>query len=199
MRDTHNEYKPHDVSSVASNNNIINTDEKVNNISKEAGSRGEAASFASKNRDIVITPRISEDGGIGTIGADKSIDEKAFVEGLWDNDINKEHSIKPDVIDNPETTLKTKLGFIDDSGQLTFIPTNVMITNTKVIAGIDVKNVFRDAKKYVDKYGGNESDYRKVVGKIESAKYIFDIHFVEDKNGNEYDFKIKSKTLKEGK
>ena len=127
------------------------------------------------------------------------VDEKAFVEGLWDNDINKEHSIKPDVIDNPETTLKTKLGFIDDSGQLTFIPTNVMITNTKVIAGIDVKNVFRDAKKYVDKYGGNESDYRKVVGKIESAKYIFDIHFVEDKNGNEYDFKIKSKTLKEGK
>ena len=115
------------------------------------------------------------------------------------NESSKKFVIKPDVIDDVETTLKTKLGFVDDTGQLTFIPTNVIITNTKVIAGVDVKKAFRNAKKYAEKYGGHQDDYRKVAGKIESAKYIFDIHFVKDKAGNEYDFKIKSKTLKEGK
>ncbi len=130
----------------------------------------------------------------------ENVGENEFDEGLLDDQTNSEKfKIKPDVIDDLETTLKNQLVFVDDNGQLTFIPTNVIITNTKVIAGADVKNAFRDAKKYVDKYGGNEGDYRKVAGKIESAKYIFDIHFVKDKAGNEYDFKIKSKTLKEGK
>ncbi len=130
----------------------------------------------------------------------ENVGENEFDEGLLDDQTNsKKFKIKPDVIDDLETTLKNQLVFVDDNGQLTFIPTNVIITNTKVIAGADVKNAFRDAKKYVDKYGGNEGDYHKVAGKIESAKYIFDIHFVKGKAGNEYDFKIKSKTLKEGK
>ena len=151
-------------------------------------------------------------------GYNNYIDPDRFVEGLWDDgksrikndtaenvenrqlenieNVDESGINKPNVMDDVETTLKTKLGFVDDNGQLTFIPTKAIITNTKIIASIDVKNVFRGANKYVDKYGGNESDYCKVAGKIESAKYIFDIHFVKDKVGNEYDFKIKSKTLK---
>ena len=76
--------KSHGVSSDASNYNILNADENVNNLLKEAGSRNGSASFASKNSGITTTPRINEDNGIRTIGVDKSIDEDAFIDGLWD-------------------------------------------------------------------------------------------------------------------
>ena len=116
----------------------------------------------------------------------------------------KKHGIeskinKPNVINDIDTSLKKKLGFRDDRDQLTFIPKNAIITNVKVIAGADVKRAFRNANKYAEQYGGSARDYKKVAGKIESAKYTFDVHFVKDKNGNEYDFKIKSKTLKKRK
>lgn len=151
----------------------------------------------SSNKKIEVTPYITEQDGIRTISADKNFEENAFVDGLWDGSPNRKNlKMKPEVINDIDTTLKKQLAFVDNTGQLTFIPTSVIITNTKVIAGTDVKSIFRDAKKYVNKYGGKESDYRKVVGKIESEKYIFDIHFVKDVFGNEYDFKIKSKTLR---
>lgn len=107
--------------------------------------------------------------------------------------------IKPNTLDATETSLKTRLGFQEDSGKLTFIPKNAIISNTKVIAGKDVKKVFRNAQKYADTYGGSKDDYSKIAGKIESDKYIFDIHFVKDNRGNEYDFKLKSKTEKRDK
>lgn len=71
---------------------------------------------------------------------------------------------------------------------MTFIPQNSIIDSTKVIAGNSEKTEFRSAQKYSDIYGGNNSKYSKVVGKIRSNKYIFDIHFVKDNKGNEYDF-----------
>ncbi len=164
------------------NNNKLNPNEVIEGIWEDS---------PNSSKNIVEKSQLESVENVG---------ENEFAEGLLDDQTNsKKFKIKPDVIDDLETTLKNQLVFVDDNGQLTFIPTNVIITNTKVIAGADVKNAFRDAKKYVDKYGGNEGDYRKVAGKIESAKYIFDIHFVKDKAGNEYDFKIKSKTLKEGK
>lgn len=135
---------------------------------------------------------------ISTNNQNSKLNPNEVIEGIWEDSPNKSKN-KPNIIDDAVTTLKIPLGFVDDSGQLTFIPTKAIITDTKVIAGNDVKNEFRDAKKYVDKYGGKENDYYKVVGKIESAKYIFDIHFVKDKAGKEYDFKIKSKTLKREK
>lgn len=104
--------------------------------------------------------------------------------------------IKPKTLNSGNTSLKTRLGFYDNSGKLTFIPKNSIISHTKVIAGNDVKTSFRNAQKYADKYGGSKQDYVKVAGVIESDKYTFDVHFVKDKNGNEYDFKIKSKKEK---
>jgi len=106
---------------------------------------------------------------------------------------------KPKIVDSTDTSLKKQLGFYDDSGTLTFIPKNSIIENTKVIAGNGVSTKFRSAQKYADKYGGSSDNYSKVVGKLESDKYIFDIHFVKDNKGNEYDFKIKDKTIKGGK
>ena len=137
--------------------------------------------------------------GSEIVGRNKyEINPDEVIAGIWDGSPDRENlKMKPEVINDIDTTLKKQLAFVDNSGQLTFIPTSVIITNTKVIAGTDVKSIFRDAKKYADKYGGKESDYRKVAGKIESKKYIFDIHFVKDAFGSEYDFKIKSKTLRE--
>lgn len=106
---------------------------------------------------------------------------------------------KPKILDSTDTSLKKQLGFYDDSGTLTFIPKDSIIENTKVIAGNGVSTKFRSAQKYADKYGGSSDNYSKVVGKLESDKYIFDIHFVKDNKGNEYDFKIKDKTIKGGK
>lgn len=104
--------------------------------------------------------------------------------------------IKPKTLNDNDTTLKKRLGFYDDNGSLMFIPKNVIITSTKIIAGNKVATSFRAAQKYADRYGGDRNDYSKIVGKIESDKYIFDIHFVKDVYNNEYDFKIKNKTLK---
>ena len=107
--------------------------------------------------------------------------------------------IRPKTIDSVNTSLNKQIGFYDNSGTLTFIPKDSIITNTKVIAGANVKSAFRSAQKYAETYGGKASDYSKIAGKIESDKYIFDIHFVKDNKGNEYDFKIKEKTIKGGK
>ncbi len=104
--------------------------------------------------------------------------------------------IKPATINSKNTVLNKRLGFVDESATLTFIPEKSIITNTKVIAGANVKSKFRNAEKYAETYGGDAKDYSKVAGKIESSKYIFDIHFVTDNKGNEYDFKIKNRTLK---
>lgn len=104
---------------------------------------------------------------------------------------------KPKTKSLGNTSLKKKLGFKDDNIGLTIIPTNAIITDATEIAGKDTKTIFRSAKKYADTYGGKPGDYIKVAGKIESDKYIFDIHYVKNTRLNEeYDFKIANKKVK---
>lgn len=123
--------------------------------------------------------------------------QNEVISNMTYNEWAKENGLlKPKVLETPPTSLKKRLGFYDDRGILTFIPKDSIITNTKVIAGNEVKTKFRTAEKYAERYGGNSNNYSKVAGKIESDKYIFDIHFVKDSKGNEYDFKIKEKTRK---
>ncbi len=106
-------------------------------------------------------------------------------------------SNKPVTIKLEDTFIKDKLGFYDNKVGLTFIPKNSIITSTTQIAGQGVSKYFRNAKKYAKIYGGSPSDYIKVAGKIESNKYIFDIHFVKNVKTNlEHDFKISSKKVK---
>ena len=102
----------------------------------------------------------------------------------------------PKTLPSENTFLKNKLGFQDEDIGLTFIPKNAIITNVKIIAGKNTRTLFRNAQKYVNKYGGTLGDYSKMVGKIESEKYIFDVHFVKKTNGEEYDFKIKNRRRK---
>lgn len=48
----------------------------------------------------------------------------------------------------------------------------------------------RNADNLAKKYGGNPQDWIKKVGKIESSKYIFDVHWYE-LNGIQYEAKLK--------
>lgn len=124
-------------------------------------------------------------------GFNKSISQKA-VYGSKTIEKNKE------MLYNSSIPLSTQLKFLDTTGTYTFIPKNVDITNIVEIAGKNTKT-FRNANKYAELYGGNISDWSKRAGKIESDKYTFDIHWVQGENGIMTEWKIKNKTLKEGK
>jgi len=124
-------------------------------------------------------------------GFNKSISQKA-VYGSKLIEKNKE------ILYNSSIGLGQKLVFIDNLGNRAFIPKDAEITNILTIAG-DGAKAFRNASKYAEKYGGKASDWTKRAGKIESDKYIFDMHWVQSTNGLMCDWKIKNKTLKEGK
>lgn len=102
----------------------------------------------------------------------------------------------PKTISDVDTILKEDIRFYDEDVGYTIIPKNAIITNVNVIAGKNTRSFFRKAEYYAEKYGGMPSEYLKMVGKVESDKFIFDIHFVKDSKGNEYDFKFKSKSRK---
>lgn len=124
-------------------------------------------------------------------GIDRSLSQK-IVQSSKKIEKNKE------MMYNSTISLGNQLTFIDNNGTRTFIPKDTEITNIVEIAGENSKE-FRNASKYVKLYGGKNSDWSKRVGKIESDKYIFDIHWVQGKNGILCDWKIKNKKLKGGK
>lgn len=90
--------------------------------------------------------------------------------------------------------LQSRLDYNID-GEKSFIPTGALFTTTKTIAGKGSKTVFRHAQDYADTIGGKAEDWSKKVGKIESAKHIFDVHWVE-KDGVQYAAKVKNRKEK---
>lgn len=76
------------------------------------------------------------------------------------------------------------------NGKKEFIPSNSRFTHTKAIAGKGSNTDIRVVDKLVEKYGGSKEDWSKKVGKIESGKYIFDLHWYE-LNGKQYEMKLK--------
>lgn len=56
----------------------------------------------------------------------------------------------------------------------------------------------RCVERLINEYGGKESDWNKMAGKVESAKYIFDVHWYE-KSYNQYETKLKFKKVKKEK
>ena len=124
-------------------------------------------------------------------GINRSLSQK-IVQSSKKIEKNKE------ILYNSSIPLGKKLTFIDNNGTQTFIPKDSEITKIIEIAGENSKE-FRNASKYSKLYGGKNSDWSKKAGKIESNKYIFDIHWVQSKNGILCEWKIKNKTLKEGK
>lgn len=95
-----------------------------------------------------------------------------------------------------DSILDKQLGFYNETNNLKFIPKSSIISNVHIIAGNGTQTVFRSANKYANTYGGNAQEWMKKAGKIESDKYIFDIHWVEHDKYGKYDFKLKGKKLK---
>lgn len=101
----------------------------------------------------------------------------------------------------PKTTpannmaLPIQMGFRDDLGKMRFIPKETEITDVHIIAGKGTSTPFRDAEAKAKVYGGSVMDWQKKVGKIESDRYIFDIHWTEN-SGTVHEFKIKNKSEK---
>lgn len=78
----------------------------------------------------------------------------------------------------------------DFKGEKNFIPNRTVMTYTKTIAGNGSAKELRDTPRLVAVYGGEEMLWKKRVGKIESNKYIFDVHWYE-LNGIQYEMKLK--------
>lgn len=73
--------------------------------------------------------------------------------------------------------LPKQLQFFDENGERRFIPRGVDITHIKSIAGKDTNSELRTANELSEKFGGDPKDWVKKVGKVESKKYYFDIHW----------------------
>lgn len=111
----------------------------------------------------------------------------------------KKYCINPNLPKTKSTKdsiLDKQLGFYNEANNLNFIPKSSIITNVHIIAGNGTQTVFRNSSKYAREYGGQAEEWMKKVGKIESDKYIFDVHWVEHDKYGKYDFKLKGKTLK---
>ncbi|MEG6521126.1 minor capsid protein [Desulfotomaculum sp. 1211_IL3151] len=95
-----------------------------------------------------------------------------------------------------DSYLPKQLGFRDDNGLQKFIPSNTQVTNVHTIAGEGVSVAHRAAKRLSEQYGGNEKGWSKKAGKVESDKYLFDIHWVEHPDIGQRNYKIASKKVK---
>lgn len=76
------------------------------------------------------------------------------------------------------------------NGEDLFIPDKTIIENSRTIAGKGSKTEIGVVDKLVAKFGGKPEEWKKIVGKIESDKYVFDVHWYE-LDGIQYDMKLK--------
>ena len=90
---------------------------------------------------------------------------------------------------NSNSFLQNRLDYIV-SNQKGFIPNKTEIKNVKIIAGNGSNTILRSADMLCKNYGGRQENWSKKVGKIESDKYIFDIHWNE-LDGKQYLVKVK--------
>jgi len=99
-------------------------------------------------------------------------------------------------------TLKVKDSFLNeqlsyfDKGKRNFIPNKSMITDVNIIAGMGVSTKFRVSESYATTIGGSADEWMKKVGRLESSKYVFDIHWVEHDKYGPQSYKIKSRKEK---
>lgn len=72
--------------------------------------------------------------------------------------------------------LNKQLSFYNKVNNSKFISKGSIIANVHIIAGNGTQTVFRSVNKYAKEYGGKAQEWTKRVRKIESDKYIFDVH-----------------------
>lgn len=106
------------------------------------------------------------------------------------NDIKKWEEIKKKYrLNAKKTYLQNRFDYIFN-GETLFIPNKTIIKNVKIIAGNGSDRELRVKNKLAEKYGGSADEWSKKVGKIESSKYVFDMHWYE-LDGKQYEMKLK--------
>lgn len=86
--------------------------------------------------------------------------------------------------------LQSQLPF-EFNGERNFIPKNAEINYVKAIAGRGTNKNLNQAKKLSDIFGDVSEDWTKKVGQIKSDRYLFDVHWYEDKTETQYRAKVK--------
>lgn len=77
------------------------------------------------------------------------------------------------------------------NGENLYIPAGAEFTNVTTIAGKGTKVAIHDVKRLVATYGGKAEDWKKRVGKVESDRFLIDIHWYEKDDGILIEEKIK--------
>ena len=86
--------------------------------------------------------------------------------------------------------LQEQLSYTMPNGEKNFIPAQSIMTTVRTIAGAGSKVKVKIEDSLIEQYGGSVGEWKKRVGKIESDKYIFDVHWFE-LNGKQYRMKLK--------
>lgn len=86
--------------------------------------------------------------------------------------------------------LHEQLTYMLPNSKIGFILSKAIIKNVKTIAGAGSKTELRIEERLVKMYGGEKGELKKRVGKVESDKYIFDVHWYES-DSKQYDVKLK--------
>ena len=86
--------------------------------------------------------------------------------------------------------------FFEHNGHPGFIPSGTEIAAAKAIAGGGTGKVLLFAPKLAELYGGPLEDWSKMIGKVESDQFIFDVHWYEISGKSQCMYKIKSMSQK---
>lgn len=106
-----------------------------------------------------------------------------------------EKSTKSGIIPTSTRHLQNKLSY-EWKGEKNFIPQNAKFSKITTIAGKGSDEAIGDIKRLVSNYGGSADEWKKQAGKINSAKYVFDVHWYERDDGIQHDVKLKNRTEK---
>ncbi len=106
------------------------------------------------------------------------------------NDVERWKEIKALYREETKPYLQKRLDYILQSGEKNFIPTGAVMTSARTIAGKGSKTDLRVEDNLINAFGGQRDEWKKRVGKIESEKYIFDVHWYE-LDGKQYRVKLK--------
>lgn len=106
-----------------------------------------------------------------------------------------EKSTKSGIMSAGARQLQNKLSY-EWKGEKNFIPQNAKFSKITTIAGKGSDEAIGDIKRLVRNYGGSTDEWKKQAGKINSAKYVFDVHWYECDDGIQHDVKLKNRTEK---
>ncbi len=100
---------------------------------------------------------------------------------------------KLDIEKGSNQYLQKQLQYVQD-GEKSFIPKGTKFVDTKVIAGLGSDTKLRVSDRLAEKYGDKSGNWSKIAGKIESDRYVFDVHWYEASNSNmQYEPKLKTR------